>query len=49
MKYFKLTDTKTGKIAIIEAENALEVVKKYDLATIKNAHIKVIELQTKDN
>lgn len=44
MKQFRLEDTKTNEIIGFDrAENVLEIIRKYDLATKENAHIKVIQ------
>jgi hypothetical protein len=44
MKYYKLK-YKNGSQDIVKAENALALVKKYDLATVKHINTRMFELE----
>jgi len=44
MKYFKLKYM-DGSFEIVKADSALELVKKYDLATAKHINTRIIELE----
>ena len=44
MNNYKLINNNTGKtIKEIKAKNTLDIMKKYDLFTRENAHIKIIK------
>lgn len=44
MKYFKLR-YQDGSFEIVKGKNALEIVRRYDLATRKHVDTRIIELQ----
>lgn len=44
MKYYKIK-YEDDTFIIVKSKNSLELIKKYDLATVKNINTRVIELQ----
>ena len=44
MKYFRIKYS-DGIIKVVKGENALEIIKKYDLSTVENINTRVTELE----